>query len=385
MRKIILFLLVLHCAGVSYVFGNTLLPNDMQVVQPSDDIKTMFENEQYNEIIARFSGKPRTLSASELTYVAMSYFHTEDLENATIFTEMAEKKDPKYAPAYYVESMINSTIGDYSQALDNMQTAITLSPDDAAYHVAVGDIYYAQEKFDQALENYNKAVSMAAPAEKGYYMIGASYSSMDKTQEALDAFYAAKSKIVKDKELYVTVLYNIGSLEYNNGNYSKAQEMYKELTEYFPDDYYSYEKLVQCSNALGDYAKAKAYKERMYDAHSRGLLATTSLSDMFCIDNFTVDTKTVSAYERYEEPTGNPLVKNIFYVSDNDGNIESTVFLEYTPSDTDKTKGRYHIVVSKDSVRYSGGISSDSYISYDILKPYIVEIVKGGTRLTPIN
>ena len=44
----------------------------------------------------------------------------------------------------------------------------------------------------------------------------------------------------------------------------------------------------------------KAYKTKLYNAYKEGQLASTTISDNFCIDQFTVGSFDVYAYERYE-------------------------------------------------------------------------------------
>jgi len=380
MKKTLLILSILF--SVPSFYGQVVIANSFQVVNPTDDIKLMFAEERYKEIIDKYSSRPRNLSSIELVYVARAYLQFEDLESAAIFAQLATEKDVNSAEAYYIDGIISNMIGDHSQAQNKLKKAIALSPEISDFYIALGDVYFAQEKYSQALDYYKQATKLASPSEKAYYMTGAVYAAMDKEDDALKSFYEAKNKILHDKELYVTLLYNIGKMEYDNGNYKKAADVYKELTTYFPDDYYSYEKLVQCCNSLKDYAQADKMKEKMYSAYRNGELSSTSLSDMFTVEHFNVGDKNVAAYERYEVVADKPVTKNIFYVSDNDGNIESVISLEYTPS---ADSSRYNFVMTKGAERLACGVKFNDSVSYKTLKQSVTDIVEGKTQLTSLQ
>jgi len=382
MKKILLVFLISMLGGGYLVHSS--VPYHLQVVNPVEDIKSMYENELYKEIIDQYSGKPRTLSAMELIYVAQSYLQLEDLENATIFAQMATKKDPRYARAYYVDGVVTNMIGNYSQAINKLRRAITLSPDESDYYIALGDVYYVQEKYNNALEEYKNALKVSKPSEKAYYMVAVAYMALNEEKQGLEAFYTAKEKTVKDKELYVTVLYNVGKTEYDLKRYKVALLAYKELMEYFPDDYYSCEKIVQCYNALGEYDEADTNKKVLYTAYINGRLNGSSLADMFCTEIFNIGNKEVSGYERYEGIGDKPMVKNIFYVTDERGNIESSIFLEYDPTPA-TGDAPYNFVMTKDSKRHACAAKYAENTSYTDLKQSIKDIISGKVKTTPID
>lgn len=377
MKKVvyILFLITLLVPSGSYATKSLFDTN--QAVKPNDDIKTMFDSELYQAIINHYAATPRTLSADELTYVARSYYQLGDLPNAKKYVDMSIQKDPKFAKAYYIRGTFSNTTGDYLQALVDLQQAILLSPKQAEYFTELGDVYLSQDNYPEALINYRKATKLPQPSEKAYYMIGAVYAGRNEMDKALDTFYVAKTKIVKDKELYVTLLYNIGKIEFDKKDYKKAVETYQDLIEFFPDDYYSIEKVVQCYNAQKAYTQADNVKTKLYTAYQEGLLSSSSMSDMFCIDNFSVGEKEVSAYERFEEPSCHSVfIKNIFYVAGKAGNIESTIFLEYHQSEKEGAAGQYQLVMEKDGKRYPySSVIFDEGIRYETLQPYIIDAV----------
>lgn len=385
MRKIACILILGYIVGYGNLQAVNLTKEIAQVVKPNDDIKVMFQNEQYQRIIDTYANTPRNLSSEELTYVAQSYSYISDLGNAHKYIDLAINKDKKSSKALYVKGVIYNMEGKPEQAIENLNKAIALSPKSSEYYAELGDVYFSMDNDEEALDNYRKAIGLPNSAERAYFMIGAVYAGQDNLRSALDAFYIAKSKVQKDKELYVTILYNIGNIEYNNRNYKNAIDAYKELMEYFPDDYYSLEKLVQCYNALGLYDASDVSKTKLYEAYEKGDLSSSSMSDMFCLDQFSVGNKGVLVYERFEEVDCRSFVKNIFYVTDTSGNIESIITLKYEPSESDGSKGHFEAILEKGSDQYRFNTVFEGGVRYSTLKPYISDIIAGKVETIPVN
>lgn len=383
MKKIACILLISLFALPFCPYSITLSSHENQVVKPKDDIKKMFEKGLYTEIIEEYGNTPRTSSAEELSYVAESYIRLNDFPNASRYADMAIQKDARSARALYVKGSISSANGNHTQGIADIQKAINLAPKQAEYYTGLGDIYFAQDDYTKALANYRKAVNLPDPSEKAFYMIGAVYANQDNVKQALDTFYVAKSKIEKDRELYVTVLNNIGKIEFDNQNYRDASEAYRELTEYFPDDYYSIEKLVECYNALGYYSRADVSKAKLYNAYRQGELWNTSIADMFCIDHFAVGNKDVSAYERFEVSPCRTITKYIFYVADKDGRIDSTITLEFTPAEEEGKAGRFDPVMQKGTDKYGFNVVYDGNLAYTTLQSVVKDIIDGKVDPKP--
>lgn len=385
MRKIACILILGCIVGYGNLQAVNLTKETAQIVKPNDDIKVMFQNEQYQRIIDTYANTPRNLSSEELTYVAQSYSYISDLGNAHKYIDLAINKDKKSSKALYVKGVIYNMEGKPEQAIENLNKAIALSPKSPEYYAELGDVYFSMDNDEEALDNYRKAIGLPNPAERAYFMIGAVYAGQDNLKSALDAFYIAKSKVQKDKELYVTVLYNIGNIEYNNRNYKNAIDAYKELMEYFPDDYYSLEKLVQCYNALELYDASDVSKAKLYEAYEKGDLSSSSMSDMFCLDQFSVGNKGVLVYERFEEVDCRSFVKNIFYVTDTSGNIESIITLKYEPSESDGVKGHFEAILEKGSDQYRFNTVFEGGVRYSTLKPYISDVIAGKVEAILVN
>ena len=338
----------------------------------AQNIKKMFDEEQYQSIIDSYTNNSGILSSEDLMYIAQSYMNLGDIHNGLAYANMATQKDSNNARTYFVTGVLYNADEDYKNAIKALEKAITIAPQEANYYTALADSYYGQEKYDEALLYYQKATTLKPVSEKAFFMIATIYASLNKEEESLNAFYKAKVNIANDKELYVTVLYNIGKMEYDKGSYQKAIDAYNDLTSYLPDDYYSYEKLVQCYYGLNQIGKAKLEKAKLYTAHKNGLLESTSISDQFCFDQFKIGEKEVVAYERYEEFISKPIVKRIFYVVDSSQNVNATILQKSISKDS------YTFTMTKNGTEYTYADEvSGQKPKYSSLKAYISDMVTG--------
>ncbi|MFV0536162.1 MAG: tetratricopeptide repeat protein [Dysgonomonas sp.] len=344
----------------------------------AQNIKKMFEEEQYQGIIDLYTNNSGILSSEDLMYIAQAYMNLGDIQNGLTYANMATQKESNNARSYFVTGVLYNANEDYNNAIKTLEKAITLAPGEANYYTALGDAYYGLERHEEALLYYKKAVLLKPVSEKAFFMIATIYASQNKENESLNAFYKAKANIVNDKELYVTVLYNIGKMEYDKGSYLKAIKAYNDLISYFPDDYYSYEKLVQCYYGLNQIGKANLQKAKLYTAHKNSLLESTSISDQFCFDQFKIGDKEVIAYERYEEFSSKPIVKRIFYVVDNYRNVSATILQNSI------SKNSYTFTMTKNGTEYTYADEvSGLNPKYNSLKAFISDIVTN--KLTAVS
>lgn len=377
MKKFAFLLIILALSSAIYGSSNTEKLK-AQLAYPREDIKSLFKEEQYQQIINIYAPQASSLSAEELMYVAESYMYLGDSQNGLKLAELAFQKDKQDSRIYFVTGVLYNNEGEYNKAINKLEEAIKRSPKESNYYAALGDSYFGLEDYDKALLNYKKATNLNPPAEKAYFMIASIYANQNKEKEALDAFYTAEKRITKDKEMYVTTLYNIGKIEFDNKAFDKAAKTYSELLTYLPDDFYSSEKLIQCYNILGEYDKANNEKASLYKAYSDSKLMGSSISNEFCFDQFVVDSKEVIAYERYQSKSEKAFVKYTFYVINGDGNIEYSLTLEDTPSSDNKRI----LVVAKNmgNERSKYNIEFSNTVGYSTIKPYIIDIISGKIK-----
>lgn len=329
MKKYITIALLAFCFSI--VASATNIPNANNIEQQKPkDIKTLYAEEQYYDIINQYKTKGvKKMTDEELLYVGWSYYMLNELGKADSYVSKLLSRQSKNSSAHQLKGLVLVTEGKSEEALPSFLKAIELDPSQGKYYTDAANAYRDKEDLSKAIEYYKKGISAQKPSEQAYFMLADIYDYEGNHKQSLETFYDAKKNIRKDQELYATVLYNIGTMEMDRGNFSQAIVAYNELAEYFPDDYMTYSRLVQCCYALGDYEIGDTYKSVLYEAYENGLLTDGEFAEKFCVDIFKVGDKIISAYEYFHsvndvvKETDSPIF--VFYVVNTLGLVEAEI------------------------------------------------------------
>ena len=195
----------------------------------TEELKTLFDKEQYDKIISQFASKCTDCSAKSLYYIGLAYYMKEDDNNCLKFMDKAIEKDLKDPKPFYIKASTLNYMKKYNEAVKTFQSAIALKSDEAEYYSGLGDSYYNLGKLDLALDAYKKATEQKDCPDRPYSYIAQIYNDQKNNDKALEAFYIAKSKISTESNSYQNALFNIGLLESLKGNYNKAEQAFVEL------------------------------------------------------------------------------------------------------------------------------------------------------------
>lgn len=352
------------------IYSLTVFAQDKTTIE----MKNLSDNKQYNKVIELHASKSKDYPPKSLYYIGLAYYMTEDDNNCIKFMDASIKKDSKDPAPFYIKASTLNYMQKYNEAIKSFQLAIDLKSDDAKSYSGLGDSYYYLGKLDLALDAYKKATEQNNCPDRPYSFIAQVYSDQKNNDKALKAFYNAKSKISKNSNSYINALFNIGLLESLKGNYDKAELAFIELIQLDPKDYHSYAKLIQIYYHRKEYDKATSYKEKLYEAHKKGLLKE-NLKDMFCFDQFKWNDYLIQVFERYEnENKGDIYNKHIFYVVDNVGKIVLRVQTEFSPISIELNGPKYLLCANKGLTHYNPGIGFNDDLKYDDLKSNAIKL-----------
>jgi tetratricopeptide (TPR) repeat protein len=363
----------------------TLLICGFAIPLPAQDpaesnIKTLFEAKDFDKIIAQYGSKNNELSAKSLYYLAYSYFIKENDNNCLRFVDLSLAKDSTDPESYFLKGQTLNYLSRFEEAIKCFQSAIRLNPSKGGYYSAMGDSYFNLKEDELALAAYQTATEQPNAPDRAFSMIPQIYSNRNETSKALEAFYVAKSKISKETDSYITVLFNIGLMESLNGNHDKAEPIFLEILQLAPDDYQTYAKLIQVYYHRREYDKAKPYKDKLYEASKKGLLKD-NLADMFCFDQFKWNDKLIQAFERYEEgPKKTIYYKHLFYVVTADNKIEYRIQTEYSPITDELGEAKYILCMSKGDIHYTFSVGFNDDFKYEDLKAAVIAILDGKLK-----
>lgn len=347
----------------------------------SEEIKALYENEEYDKIITEYSQDKEQLSAKSIYYLGVAHFIKEENEKCIQMMNLSIQKDDTDPGPYYIKGLTLNYLGKFNEAINSFEQAIKIDPDYSDYFSSLGDSYISIEEYDKALSAYQESIEKENPIDRPFIMIPQIYSAQGKNAEALKAFYLAKENISKEGNSYITILYNIGLLELLQDNYNKAEPAFKELIEFYPEDYHSYSKLIQIYYAKKEYDKATPYKKSLYEAYNKGVL-TDNLKEMFCFDQFEWKDKLIQVFERFEEKEGELYYKHLFYVVNQKNEIEFRLQTENSPISVELGGPKYLIGMDKDGAHSTFNYGFDEDFEYEKLKDTIIEILEDKIKPT---
>jgi tetratricopeptide (TPR) repeat protein len=352
----------------------------------TDELKTLKDNKQYDIIISQYASKCNDCSAKSLYYIGLAFYMKEDDNNCIQFMNLSIEKDAKDPAPFYIKASTLNYMEKYDEAIKGFQAAIALKADESEFYSGLGDSYYELKKLDLALEAYRKATEQMDCPDKPYSLIAQIYSDQKNNDKALEAFYIARSKIDKKTVSYTNALFNIGLFESLKGNYDNAEPAFVELLQLDPVDYHSYAKLIQIYYHKKEYEKAKPYRDKLYEASKKGQLKG-NMKDMFCFDQFKWNDKLIQAFERYQETSKNVYNKHIFYVVNQDDNIEFRIQTEYSPVSKELGGAKYILCMTKGDTHSTFGIGFNDNFKYDDLKKSVIDVlekrIKPGATSSP--
>ncbi|TDR25428.1 tetratricopeptide repeat protein [Flavobacterium cheniae] len=343
----------------------------------ADEIKSLYENKQYDKIIDQYGSKAGDYSSDSYYQIGFAYYMKEDDNNSLKFMDLSIEKDPKKIAPYFIKGSTLNYMGKYEDAVKAFENALKINPNDPQSLSGLGDSYYNLKKNELALDSYKKAIEQENASERPYSMIAQIYSDLDNKDKALEAYYNVKLKVSKDSDSYINALFNIGLMESFKENYAKAEPVFLEIIELNPKDYHAYAKVIQTYYRQKNYDKAKPYRSKLYEAYQKGEL-TGDLKDMFCFDQFKWKNYNVLVFERYEDDEKKKSIydKHIFYVRDDKSNTVFRVQTEFSPIAMELEKTKYMLCASKDGTHYNSGLGFNDNFDYEVLKSAAIKMME---------
>jgi tetratricopeptide (TPR) repeat protein len=212
-----------------------------------------------NEEPARISSSEE---AARFHARGLNYSRLQEYAQAIASFSEAVKIDPEFRRAYVSRGAAYFAIGRYSEALEDINYAISLglrsgSADYAAAHHARGDIYVVTGEYEKATDDYTKAIeAMGLP--EAYYARSLAYHFLGRLTEALADLNAA---INIDPSNYL-FFHNRGSIYFSLKDYPRAQEDWKMSINLNPNYALAYFNCGVLARELGQYEESLNYFNR---------------------------------------------------------------------------------------------------------------------------
>ncbi|GAA4866645.1 tetratricopeptide repeat protein [Luteimonas vadosa] len=166
--------------------------------------------------------------------------------------------DPSLAvDAYMGIARAHGANGRHALALDYFERARRLTPRDGNIHYAIGYQHYLNGGYLQAIAAFREAVALRPQDARAWNALGGALLANGQEREAADAFQ--RSIQISPS---VGALSNLGTLQYNAGDYAEAAGLYRRAAKLDPDNAVIWGNLGDALSAQGGNAEAAtaAYK-----------------------------------------------------------------------------------------------------------------------------
>ncbi|MCH2194801.1 tetratricopeptide repeat protein [Kordia sp.] len=145
-----------------------------------------------------------------------------------------EQAEYHYFKAYAVlKSTTNNALSNAltTQALDDIDKAISIDDTQSKYHRVRGSIYSHRREYKKALVNFKKALQLNPENSLAHMGKGIAYENTGKFKLAEENYF----KALEDKELAVSVNFNLGLLYGKWGKHDRSIEQYTKVLVSLPN------------------------------------------------------------------------------------------------------------------------------------------------------
>ena len=205
-----------------------------------------------------------------------SYLALDDFYNATTDFEKSEELSTSNTELYYYKAKLGLVTKNYIQALENMEAAIRINPENPTYYAFRSEInlVYLRPRRDSrgyydVLDDINLAIALA-PDTYQFYQIRSSFlNSMGNLDDAVEDY----NKMIELSPLEDKAYTDRGVFNLNRYEYKKAAKDFTKSIEINPNDERNYRYRGLCNSNMNNYSVA-------YEDYSKSIdLQTIKLSN----------------------------------------------------------------------------------------------------------
>lgn len=227
------------------------------------------DSNERKELIERFEQMLKTnevefLEVSTFEYLIDYYSGANELAKALNVAKIGLKQYP-YSTELITSyaGLLHDTDRD-DEALEQIEKAVLLSPQDSELLAIKGDVLLNLEKFDEAIECYENLIFLVSEKSDIYYQIGMCYFGKENPQKAIEYFRLALEEDSLNEDAFyelINVLEGMDMLE-------ETLPLYKEYIDKDPFDFKAwhnlgvvYERMLMQDQAIEAYEYALAIQD----------------------------------------------------------------------------------------------------------------------------
>jgi tetratricopeptide (TPR) repeat protein len=123
----------------------------------------------------------------------------------------------------------------FTRAIEALDTAVRLAPNNAWAHYARGDSLVELTELSEGVKSLRRAVKLDPKLAVASYTLGRALYNLDKPRPAAAALAQARKHADKDSEWLTDLLWHLGFAHYKSGNRRAAVEAFRAYEERHPD------------------------------------------------------------------------------------------------------------------------------------------------------
>jgi len=153
-----------------------------------------------------------------LYLMALEKVNEKNYSDASVILEAVKKSDDQFSPGFFLAGYIAYVSRKYDTALENLEKACEIEPENPAYLISYGNACLKEKKYAEASKALAKAVELKPEDASTWNNLAHSYIVDSKTEEAVEAF----SKAAELRPDFHEALHNLGLALGKLGRYEEA-------------------------------------------------------------------------------------------------------------------------------------------------------------------
>ncbi len=181
--------------------------------------------------------------------------------------EYLEARNPRI---FMDEARKLATDGRYSEAIEQVNQALKITPSDSSLYIMLGDYYEHMGKFNESIDAFEKVKQLNPKDYHGYFLLGVVKRKMKRLPEAVVDLLEAAKLNKEDRWLYN----ELGWAAYENNQLDIAYDAWTQANRIVPNEtsYYYFLALIdtrrkQWAQALVMYNKVIAFDSTQVNAY----------------------------------------------------------------------------------------------------------------------
>ena len=172
----------------------------------------------------------------------LKYYQNGQFNDAEKLAESITSKFPKHQFAWKVLGAVFGATGRKFDALDAIQTAVELSPQDATAQNNLGITYQELGKLDEAEASYKQAIALKPDFAGAHYNLGVTLKALGKLDEAKASYKQA----IALKPDFAVAHYNLGITFKEQSRFDDAESSLRQAITFKPDYAEAHNQLLDC-------------------------------------------------------------------------------------------------------------------------------------------